>query len=354
LFGCLDFTPLPVIFGCAGTQLLPAEYTLFRKARPFGFILFKRNCDNPDQTRRLIRELRHAAENENAPILIDQEGGRVARLKPPHWPAHPAARVFGMMYEKEPEWGMEAVQTHARAVAHELSDLGITVNCAPVADLLMPNASDAIGDRAYSRKPAVVAALARQQAEVFLANGVMPVIKHMPGHGRLPDDPHHESPVINASRAELEMDDFVPFQLLKDLPLGMNSHAIFTALDEAHPASLSPIINQDIIRGELGFDGLLLSDDICMNALKGTPDDIARRALDAGNDVVLHCNGELAEMELIAGGIGAMSDATCQRWQHALDMVKPASKEYSALEDLSRLDTLLGGFAFGDTGLKSA
>jgi len=283
---------------------------------------------------------------KDAPIFIDQEGGRVSRLQPPHWPQHPPARAFGAMYERDPEWGAEAIKVYARLVANELWRLGITVNCAPVLDLFMAGATPAIGDRAFSRKPPVVAALARIWSETFLVHGVLPVIKHMPGHGRLRTDPHLILPAIEASRAELESEDFVPFELLKDLPLAMNSHAVFTALDSEHPASLSTIVTQDIIRGVLGFDGFLLSDDICMKALDGTPEAIARRVLKAGSDVVLHCNGILSEMEAIAKVMEPMNGESRARWNFAQTMVNPPDPTYSSREDSARLDVLLGGLAY--------
>ncbi|MDP9127344.1 MAG: beta-N-acetylhexosaminidase [Pseudomonadota bacterium] len=339
---------LPIIFGCARTMLLPEERRLFREANPLGFILFARNCESPDQVRGLIAELRQAVGRPDAPILIDQEGGRVARLKPPHWPQHPPARAFGLMYEKNPEWGAEAVQLHARLIANELVSLGITVNCAPTIDLFMKGASQAIGDRAFSRKPQDVAALARLWAETFLQNGVLPVIKHFPGYGRVKDDPHHMLPVIEATRPELESDDFVPFELLKDLPIGMTAHAVFTALDPGMPASLSATIHQDIIRGALGFDGLLLSDDIVMKALQGPVADRARQVLEAGTDVILHCNGDIGEMRSIAPVLTPMTGESLARWVHAQSMVKAANPKYSPVEDTARLDTLLGGLAYDD------
>jgi beta-N-acetylhexosaminidase len=338
--------PKPVIFGCSRTALTPLERNFFKAANPFGFILFKRNCEEPDQVRWLIRELRQAVGRDDVPILIDQEGGRVSRLQPPHWPQHPPARLFGAMYERDPDWGAEAMQIYARIVANELWQLGITVNCAPVLDLFIEGASSAIGDRAISRTPAVVAALARVWAETFLANGVLPVIKHFPGHGRVKTDPHLMLPVIEASRAELESEDFVPFELLKDLPLGMNSHAVFMALDKEQPASLSSVVTQDIIRGTLGFDGLLLSDDLCMKALNGMPGDLAKRALAAGTDIALHCNGELAEMEAIAAVMEPMNKESWARWEHAKTMANAPDPAYNPLQDNARLDVLLGGLAY--------
>jgi len=245
---------LPVIFGFGGTALNPLERSLFERFNPFGFILFKRNCKDPDQVRWLIKELKYTVARDDIPILIDQEGGRVARLGPPHWPKHPPARFFGRMFEEDPAMSHEAMQIYARLVARELHSLGINVNCAPVVDLFMEGASQAIGDRALSRKPAIVAELARTCAETFLSNGIIPVIKHLPGHGRVRTDPHDMLPVIEASRAELETEDFVPFELLKDIPAGMNSHAVFMAID-SQPASMSAVMHQDIIRGHWDSTG---------------------------------------------------------------------------------------------------
>ncbi|MDE2029039.1 MAG: beta-N-acetylhexosaminidase [Alphaproteobacteria bacterium] len=337
--------PKPIIFGCAGTRLTAEERALFRRADPFGFILFKRNCENPEQVRYLILEFKQAAGRDDVVIAIDQEGGRVARLAPPHWPKYPAARAFGLMYEQDPDWGIEAIRAYSRVVACELAKLGITINCAPVVDLFNPEGTPVIGDRAFSDRPGIVAGLARAQIETFLANGILPVIKHLPGHGRLKADPHELLPKIEASRAELEMLDFMPFELLKDAPLGMNSHAVFTALDPDNPASLSEIVNRDIIRGALGFDGLLLSDDLTMKALAGNPGDLARRAINAGTDVVLHCNGNASEMAAIDMALEPMSDAGWARWMHAKAMIVQPNAAYNPSEDAARLDVLLGGLA---------
>jgi beta-N-acetylhexosaminidase len=293
-----------------------------------------------------VNELRQSVGRDDAPILIDQEGGRVSRLQPPNWNKYPPARYFGTMYEKDPELGAAAIQVYARLVANELRRMGITVNCAPVVDLFVDGASNAIGDRAISRKPAVVAALARRLAETFLANGVMPVIKHIPGHGRLNVDPHVVSPVINASRAELESDDFEPFVLLKDLPAAMNSHAIFTALDPDSPASLSAKIHHEVIRGTIGFGGLIFSDDIVMKALYGSAAERAKGVLKAGADVALHCNGKLEEMEEIAASLNPMNDESWAHWEHAKSMVKTPEAPYNSAADSAELDVLLGGLAY--------
>ena len=338
--------PKPVIFGCAGTRLTAVERALFRSADPFGFILFKRNIENPEQLYYFKKELQQAVGRDTVEIAIDQEGGRVSRLQPPQWPKYPAARLFGLMYERDPEWGIEAIRAYTRLLSCELGRLGITINCAPVLDLFNPEGTPAIGDRAFSAAPDIVAALARVQAETFLISGILPVIKHFPGHGKLKTDPHHVLPVIDASRAELEVEDFIPFGLLDDLPLGMNSHAIFTALDPDHPASLSEIVNEEVIRGTLGFDGVLLSDDLTMKALQGRPEDLARQALAAGNDVILHCNGDSAEMQAIAEVLEPMNDRSWARWSHAKAMVLPLNPAYTPGEDAARLDVLLGGLAY--------
>jgi len=338
--------PIPVIFGCAEKSLTSAEYNFFADANPFGFILFTRNCEHFDQVRRLVNELRQSVGREDAPILIDQEGGRVSRLQPPAWHKYPPMRFFGAMYEKDPDVGAAAIEVYARLVANELLRMGITVNCAPVVDLFVEGASNAIGDRAFSRKPMVVAELARRLAETFLDNGVMPVVKHIPGHGRLNVDPHHVSPVIAASRMELEADDFVPFELLKDLPIVMNSHAIFTALDPDAPASLSSKIHSDIIRGAIGFGGLVFSDDIAMKALYGPAADRAKGVLAAGADIALHCNGKLEEMEEIAKALQPMNDESWGRWEYAKTMVKARDASYNPAADVEKLDVLLGGLAY--------
>ncbi|MFY9287833.1 MAG: glycoside hydrolase family 3 N-terminal domain-containing protein [Alphaproteobacteria bacterium] len=325
--------------------MTPLERTFFKSSNPFGFILFKRNCETPDQVRWLIKELQQAVGRDDVPIFIDQEGGSVARLKPPHWPKYPPARVFGMMYEKDPDWGTEAMQLCTRLIAHDLVKLGFTVNCAPVLDLFIEGATSAIGDRAMSRKPGVVAALARICAETYLANGILPIIKHLPGHGRLKTDPHFMLPVIEASLAELESEDFQPFELLKDLPLGMNSHAVFMAIDDERPASLSPNVH-DVIRDMLGFDGLLFSDDITMKALHGAPHELALKALSVGTDVILHCNGDMAEMEAIAGALEPINRESWARWEYAKSVVNPANPDYNPQQDAARLDVLLGGLAY--------
>ncbi|MDD4616932.1 MAG: beta-N-acetylhexosaminidase [Alphaproteobacteria bacterium] len=342
--------PKPIIIGCEGPELSATERSAFRVADPFGIILFKRNCQRRDQLSLLIREIKQAVGRDDIQFVIDQEGGRVSRLQPPEWVSYPPARAFGLMYERDPEWGMEAIKFYSRILAHELSTLGITINCAPVVDLFNAEGTPALGDRAYSSSPETVAALARAQVEVFLSNGILPVIKHLPGHGRLKVDPHEALPVIDAPRADLEAQDFVPFELMKDVPLGMNSHAVFKALDPGLPASMSAVVNREVIRGKLGFDGLLLSDDLQMgalkNALKGSIRELSARALEAGNDIVLVCEGDPLEIAAIARDLPPMSEKSWERFEHAQRMVSPPEKSYSPSADVARLDVLLGGLAF--------
>ncbi|MER2520604.1 MAG: glycoside hydrolase family 3 N-terminal domain-containing protein [Bdellovibrionales bacterium] len=337
--------PLPVAFGCSWTELTVAERRFFADVNPFGFILFRRNCESPDQVRWLVRELRATVNRADAPVFIDQEGGRVARLQPPRWSKQPAARLFGQIYQEDPDWALEALQISTRIAAHELADLGITANCAPVVDLLFDDGTAALGDRCYGGKPEMVAALARVAAETMLKCGVLPVLKHFPGHGRMRLDPHKTLPTITASRAELEGEDFVPFELLRDIPCGMTSHAVYEALDSNKPASLSTTIHQEIIRGALGFDGLLLSDDLAMKAIIGVLDNLALRAIEAGTDVVLHCSGNMDEMRLVASRLPVMSDPSWARWLRAKEMVSAVDQGYDSADDIARLDTLLGGFA---------
>lgn len=338
--------PKPVLFGCAGTTLSSDERAFFKKTNPFGFILFKRNCEDPDQLRYLIFELQQAVGRADIQIAIDQEGGRVARLTSPHWQKFPPARAFGMMYERDPDWGLEAIRLFARLLAHQLATLGITINCAPVIDLYAADMNPAIGDRAFSASPEAVAVLARAEAETFLAHGLLPVIKHLPGHGKMTVDPHKALPFIAASRLELEANDFVPLRALNDMPLGMNSHAIFKSFDPARPASLSPVMNREVIRGALGFKGLLFSDDLNMKALAGAPDQLALQALEAGNDIILHCNGDLKEMQILAEALPAMGEESWRRWLRAKERVMPPDPCYAASKDAARLDILLGGLAF--------
>ncbi|MEQ8388005.1 MAG: beta-N-acetylhexosaminidase [Alphaproteobacteria bacterium] len=298
---------MAAIFGLAGPGITAAERAFFGACRPAGFILFKRNIETPDQVRRLTDGLRDLTGRSDLPILIDQEGGRVARLGPPHWPALPAARTIGGIHALDPARGLRAARQLGRVLGGQLAPLGITVNCTPVADVPAPGSHDIIGDRAFARDPAVVGELAAAVADGLLAEGVIPVVKHLPGHGRARVDSHHELPVVRASLDSLLHTDFQPFFRLHDLPWAMTAHVTYLALDRAAPATLSREVIETIIRGRIGFQGVLVSDDLSMAALSGDLASRARRALAAGCDLVLHCNGDMAEMRAVAHGTSPVS-----------------------------------------------
>lgn len=315
--------PAAVVFGCAGPVLSEAERALFRAADPLGFILFRRNCETPEQVRRLVDALRDAVGRE-APVLIDQEGGRVTRLKAPTWIEPPAAGRIGALHARYPQSALAAAWRHGRLLAALQAPLGIDVDCAPVADVPVPGAHDVIGDRAFGGDPATVAALARAQAQGLLAGGVLPVVKHLPGHGRAMADSHKELPRVDAGRAALEAQDFKPFRELRDLPLGMVAHVVLTAVDPDRPASTSPTVIGEVIRGWMGFDGLLFSDDIGMQALSGTPAERTLAVLKGGCDVALHCSGRLTEMESVAIVAPRMTEVAMARWTRAVACKRPA------------------------------
>ena len=289
--------PGAVIFGCAGATLSDSERRFFRDADPVGFILFQRNCETPEQVRALVEALRDTVGRADALVLIDQEGGRVQRLKPPHWRRYPApAKLAALPGER----ALEAVRLGARLIADDLARLGITVDCLPVLDIPVSGADPIIGDRAYGNAPEGVARLGRAVCDGLLAGGVLPVIKHIPGHGRALVDSHLALPRVEAPLELLEATDFAPFRALADMPLAMTAHIVYTALDAEHPATLSREVIGQVIRAGIGFDGLLLSDDLSMRALGGSFAERTRAALEAGCDVVLHCNGDRAEMTAIA------------------------------------------------------
>jgi len=328
-----------LVLGCEGTVLTAAERDFFRDANPLGFILFRRNVDNPDQVRALVDSLRDAV-GRHAPILIDQEGGRVARLRGPHWPELPAARTVGDL--TDPEKAARAAWLHGRLLAAMLADLGIDVDCAPVADVPVPGAHDVIGDRAFAMDPARVAALAAAQAAGLLAGGVLPIIKHIPGHGRAFADSHKELPVVTTARAELEAWDFAPFKALAHLPAAMVAHVVYTDIDTDRPSSISPTVIGDIVRGYIGFDGLLFSDDLSMQALSGTLGQRTAAVLAAGCDVALHCNGQMAEMLDVVAHARALDAAALRRWSAASALVVAAPPtDINALR--AEFDRLLAG-----------
>lgn len=309
------------IYGCSGTALTDEERHFFREAQPWGFILFARNIDKPEQVRRLIGDLREAAGHE-AEVLVDQEGGRVQRLRPPHWRAYPPGRRFGELYERDVETGLHAARLGAKLMAAELRYLGFTVDCLPVLDVPVPGAHDVIGDRAYALTPGPVAALGLAASEGLLAGGVLPVIKHIPGHGRAGVDSHLSLPVVDTPAADLERVDFAPFHALRHLPLAMTAHVVYSAYDADRPATTSPLVIDKVIRRHIGFDGLLMSDDLSMEALSGTLAERAKASLDAGCDLVLHCNGKMAEMEAVAPEVPILSGRALERSEKAISLRK--------------------------------
>jgi len=285
----------PVITDVQGLEISADERALFNEFRPYGFILFQRNCDTPEQVKALTDEMREIIGHDEAPILIDQEGGRVARLKPPHWPRYPAAGAYASLYDVNPDLATAAVQVHARLMAADLNNVGVTVDCYPVADLLFEGADKIIGDRAYGEQASKVSVLARAAAEGMIAGGIIPIIKHIPGHGRADVDSHLSLPMVDTSLDELMTSDFIPFQQLNDIPCAMTAHVIYSAIDEKRCATISSKVITEIVRGEIGFEGVLFSDDISMKALEKKPYENALEALAAGCDLALHCNGTLEE-----------------------------------------------------------
>jgi beta-N-acetylhexosaminidase len=333
----LDARPKAVIFGCAGPHLGATERDFFRAVDPAGFILFQRNCVDPDQVAALVADLKTTTRRAHTPILIDQEGGRVQRLKPPHWRAAPAA---GRIASLNPEAAERAAWINARLIAAELAALGITVNCAPVLDTPIHGAHAVIGDRAPGTNPADIARLGRATMRGFEAGGVLPVIKHLPGHGRALVDSHEHCPVVETIAETLIAEDLPPFQALADAPFAMTAHVVFTAWDETQPATLSARVIGDIIRCRIGFAGVLITDDLSMKALGGSLGERARRALAAGCDLALHCNGKFEEMVELAAAIGPLSRAASARLDQALARRSaPEPADQSAL--LNELNTLM-------------
>ncbi|HXL99160.1 MAG TPA: beta-N-acetylhexosaminidase [Rhizomicrobium sp.] len=329
------------IYGCAGIALTADECAFYADAQPWGFILFARNIADRAQVKRLVASLRETIGDPRAPVLIDQEGGRVARLKPPQWQARPAAGRFALLHNAAPEAAHEAAYLNARLIAYDLAELGINVDCVPVLDVPVDGADAVIGDRAYGRDPTVIIELGRSVIEGMIEGGVLPVMKHIPGHGRATADTHHELPHVTTSREELSATDFVTFRSLSDCPMAMTAHVVYDAIDPQRPATTSPRVIKEIIRGEIGFDGLLMSDDLSMNALAGTLAQRAKASLFAGCDVVLHCNGSLDEMKQVAGESKPLDDVHLRRAQAALARLTPADA-FDARAGSARLDELLG------------
>ena len=328
------------ITGVSGPELDAAEREFIRAERPWGFILFKRNVETPTQVITLVRELRKAAGGPEAPVLIDQEGGRVQRLGPPHWPVYPAGAAFGVLYDIDPYLGLSAARLSARLIAADLIDLGVTVDCLPLADVPVPGADAVIGNRAYGTKPDKVAAIGRAVTEGLEQGGVLPVLKHIPGHGRATADTHFRLPVVDNSRAELERTDFAAFQPLADLPMAMTAHVVFSALDPAHPATTSATIVEQVIRGMIGFQGLLMSDDVSMNALAGSLAERSRAIFAAGCDMVLHCNGKFDEMRQVAAETPELSGKALERARRAL-ATRRVPQAFDRLAAHAELDALM-------------
>jgi beta-N-acetylhexosaminidase len=304
------------ITALAGPELEPAEASVLREARPCGIILFARNVQSPEQVRRLTDGAREAV-GDDILVLVDQEGGRVRRLLPPHWRELPPAAAYGRLHSQDPRRACDAARLTARLTAAELRSIGINTNCAPVLDVPAAGSHEIVGDRAYGSDPRAVCALGAAVAEGYMAGGVLPVIKHIPGHGRATADSHHDLPVVTASREELEAADFAAFCGLANLPAAMTAHVVFAAIDPDRPASTSRRVTSDIIRGAIGFDGLLMSDDLNMKALSGPVADRAKAVLAAGSDVALLCSGDLSETEAVAAVAPPLSGESLRRYERA-------------------------------------
>lgn len=331
----------PAIFGLAGATLSADEQAFFREADPAGYILFGRNCENPAQLRALTDALRAIHGRERLFICIDQEGGRVARLRPPHWAGFPPGAVFDALFDIAPASAIEAARVNAEAIGIELAEAGITVDCHPPLDVRQPGAHDVIGDRALGSEPVRVAAIGRAVLDGLARAGVAGCIKHMPGHGRTSTDTHKELPTVTASESELEV-DIAPFRALRDAPIGMTGHLLFTAWDADNPATLSPTVVHEVIRGRIGFDGLLLTDDIDMEALAGTVPQRAGRAIAAGCDLVLNCWARMPDMTAMVGSLPPLTDKGAERLGRALAGTSITAEGASRkAELLAKRDSLL-------------
>jgi beta-N-acetylhexosaminidase len=328
------------ITGIAGLALSADEQAFIREARPWGFILFKRNVQTPTQVSALVQELRDVSETPDAPVLIDQEGGRVQRLGPPHWPVYPPGDVFSRLYDIDSPLGLQAARLSARLIADDLLQLGINVDCLPLADVPVGGADAVIGNRAYGTTPDKVAAIARAVTEGLEEGGILPVLKHIPGHGRATADTHFLLPTVDTPEAELDGTDFAAFRPLADLPMAMTAHVVFSAIDGAHPATTSATMISRVIRGSIGFQGLLMSDDVSMNALAGSIADRTRAIVAAGCDMVLHCNGNLDEMKAVAAETPELSGSALARADRAL-AARETPVAFDRIEARAQLDALI-------------
>jgi beta-N-acetylhexosaminidase len=315
--------PRAFITGVEGLVLTASERDFLREADPWGLILFRRNVDTPEQVRALTAAFREAVGRTDAPVLVDQEGGRVQRLGPPHWPAYPHGGAYASIYAADADAGLDCARLGARLIAADLTDLGITVNCLPIADVPVPGASAVIGDRAYGQTAAAVSAVSTAVAVGLMQGGILPVLKHLPGHGRANVDSHESLPAVSTDRETLAATDFAAFRPLAALPLGMTAHVVYTAIDPVEPATTSATVIRDIIRGDIGFGGALMSDDLSMGALSGTIADRTRAALAAGCDLALHCNGHFDEMQQVAKESPVLSGDAARRADAALAVRKP-------------------------------
>ncbi len=328
------------IYDTAGTTLTADEKAFFKDVNPFGYILFARHCPDPETVKRLVGELKDLSGRNRLPILIDQEGGRVARLKPPHWYKYPPAGTFAKMAKKDKEKAHRAVHINARLIAHDLYSLGITVNCAPLADLPVRGAHDIIGDRAFGTEAEQVVYLGRAMAAGLMDGGIVPILKHIPGHGRATADSHDEVPVVTESLEMLRATDFVPFRMLANLPMAMTAHVLYTAIDDKNMATLSKTAI-DLIRNELNFNNLLVSDALDMKSLAHMPlEDRAKQTLAAGCDIALYCNSTLAQKQQLARGVTALEGLSLERATRAMNAVK-TPKNFDPVEARETLVQLL-------------
>tara|TARA_B100000686_G_scaffold304556_1_gene342271 strand:+ start:351 stop:1391 length:1041 start_codon:yes stop_codon:yes gene_type:complete len=337
--------PTALILGIEGKCLSSDEKQFFRDLNPLGFILFQRNCESPDQITRLVGECRETVGRDSIPILIDQEGGRVQRLSLPHWRNLPSAKCFADLYEISQADASEALYLNSLLMARDLIEIGITINCAPVLDVPQPYAHDIIGDRALGSSPRIISVLASIVCRGLLAGGVLPVIKHMPGHGRACADSHLELPTVDASWEELENSDFIPFYELSNMPWAMTAHVLYSALDDNNPATTSLKIIQEVIRKTFKFDGVLVSDDIGMSALSGNFDERVSASLGAGCDIALHCSGNLKEMVATASGAQSLRDSSMRRLQYGEELRQRTIRDEIDKEfALDRLERLLAKY----------
>jgi beta-N-acetylhexosaminidase len=329
------------ITGVTGTELRADEREFIAAQQPWGFILFKRNIDNPAQVSALVDDLRKLVGDADAPVLIDQEGGRVQRLGPPNWPVYPPGATFGRLYDIDSALGLAAARLSARLIADDLIKLGVTVDCLPLADVPVAGADAVIGDRAYGTEVGKVAAIGRAVTDGLEEGGILPVLKHIPGHGRATADTHFKLPVVDTTESELKRTDFAAFQPLADLPMAMTAHVVFSAFDAIHPATTSAKMVEQMIRAFIGFQGLLMSDDVSMNALAGSIAERTRAVFAAGCDVVLHCNGQMDEMRQVAGETPELSGLALERANRALAARKPP-QAFDRAAARAELDELIG------------